>query len=428
MAKYLDSNGLSHLIGKIKTALAGKSDTGHTHTDLVSNVSYDSTNKKIQQTKGSTTTDVVALATVATSGSYSDLSNKPTIPSAGTGSSYPAMDGTRALGSDEGYARTDHVHPTDTSRAASSHTHGNITNGGDITATAPTVASGDKIIINDESASKVTNGPSFGTDTTKYLRNDGTWQVPPGTANQNAFSNVKVGSTTIAADTTTDTLELVAGSNVTLTPDATNDKVTIAATDTKYDTLNLSETDNKGLVAWSGTEDEGDYLLRATITNDGDVLFGNTLLVASDIPDLPASKITSGTLGAARLPDASTSAKGAVTKDSSISTGSTSTNVPTSAAVATFVAAQMGDVAGALVYKGTVSAASGMANFKKGWYWIASGSFTIGSGSTAENVEAGDMLIANADGMSATAANIDVIQTNIETLTTTEIDTIWAAA
>lgn len=48
-------------------------------------------------------------------------------------------------------------------------------------------------------------------------------------ANQNAFSNVKVGSTTVAADTKTDTLELV-GSNVTLTPDATNDKVTIGIT------------------------------------------------------------------------------------------------------------------------------------------------------------------------------------------------------
>lgn len=47
--------------------------------------------------------------------------------------------------------------------------------------------------------------------------------------NQNTFSNVKVGSTTIAADAKTDTLEL-AGSNVTLTPDATNDKVTIGIT------------------------------------------------------------------------------------------------------------------------------------------------------------------------------------------------------
>jgi hypothetical protein len=46
--------------------------------------------------------------------------------------------------------------------------------------------------------------------------------------NQNAFSNIKVGSNTIAADSKTDTLELVAGTNITLTPDATNDKVTIA--------------------------------------------------------------------------------------------------------------------------------------------------------------------------------------------------------
>ena len=47
--------------------------------------------------------------------------------------------------------------------------------------------------------------------------------------NQNAFSNITVGSTTITADTVTDTLTLV-GSNVTLTPDATNDKVTIGIT------------------------------------------------------------------------------------------------------------------------------------------------------------------------------------------------------
>lgn len=52
--------------------------------------------------------------------------------------------------------------------------------------------------------------------------------------NQNAFSNVVVGSTTIAADTATDSLTLVAGGNVTITPDATNDKITIAATDTVY--------------------------------------------------------------------------------------------------------------------------------------------------------------------------------------------------
>lgn len=47
--------------------------------------------------------------------------------------------------------------------------------------------------------------------------------------NQNTFSNVIVGSTTISADSKTDSLTL-AGSNITLTPDTTNDKITIEIT------------------------------------------------------------------------------------------------------------------------------------------------------------------------------------------------------
>lgn len=62
--------------------------------------------------------------------------------------------------------------------------------------------------------------------------------------NQNAFSNVKVGSTTVSADSKTDTLELVAGTNVTLTPDATNDKVTITTNDTK-NTAGSTNTSSK---------------------------------------------------------------------------------------------------------------------------------------------------------------------------------------
>lgn len=63
--------------------------------------------------------------------------------------------------------------------AATSHAHGNITSGGDITANA-TIANGDRIVINDESASKVTNSSiTFGTSTTSYLANNGTWQSPP---------------------------------------------------------------------------------------------------------------------------------------------------------------------------------------------------------------------------------------------------------
>ena len=68
--------------------------------------------------------------------------------------------------------------------------------------------------------------------------------------NQNAFSNVVVGSTTVAADSKTDTLTFV-GSNVTLTPDATKDKVTIGITKSNvtsalgYTPNTPTEVDNK---------------------------------------------------------------------------------------------------------------------------------------------------------------------------------------
>ena len=50
--------------------------------------------------------------------------------------------------------------------------------------------------------------------------------------NQDAFSKVTVGGTIIEADNKKDTLNIVAGSNIILTPDATNDKITIASTNT----------------------------------------------------------------------------------------------------------------------------------------------------------------------------------------------------
>ena len=54
-----------------------------------------------------------------------------------------------------------------------------------------------------------------------------------GDVNQNAFSNVAVsGQDTVAADSATDTLNIAAGSNVTITTNAGSDTVTISSTDT----------------------------------------------------------------------------------------------------------------------------------------------------------------------------------------------------
>lgn len=64
--------------------------------------------------------------------------------------------------------------------------------------------------------------------------------------NQNAFSKVVIGSTIIEADNKTDSLTLVAGSNVTITPDAANDKITITAKDTTY---GVATTSANGLMS-----------------------------------------------------------------------------------------------------------------------------------------------------------------------------------
>lgn len=52
--------------------------------------------------------------------------------------------------------------------------------------------------------------------------------------NQNAFSTIVAGATSIVADSKTDTLSITAGSNVTITGDATNDGITIESANTEY--------------------------------------------------------------------------------------------------------------------------------------------------------------------------------------------------
>ena len=61
-------------------------------------------------------------------------------------------------------------------RVPRAHTHGNITNDGKITATAATIANGNKLVITDGN-NKIQAALAFGTATNKYLTEAGTWKT-----------------------------------------------------------------------------------------------------------------------------------------------------------------------------------------------------------------------------------------------------------
>lgn len=93
------------------------------------------------------------------------------------------------------------------------------------------------------------------TPVNKFYQYNGAAWVETSVKNQNAFSNVTVGNTTVTADSITDTLTLV-GSNVTITPDSANDKITFTVAD--------GSTTTKGIVQLSDAIDSSSTTTAAT--------------------------------------------------------------------------------------------------------------------------------------------------------------------
>lgn len=188
--KYISFSNLTSFFNNLKnlfatkTEMEAKSDKSHTHS--IANVSG------LQSAL-----DGKAASSHGTHVTYSTTA--------------PVMDGTASVGSASTVARSDHKHPTDTSRAAQTSLDAHTSN------TTSHITSAER-----------TNW------TTGYTHSQAAHAPSNAEKNQNAFSNIVVGSTTVSADTVTDTITLIAGDNITITPDATNDKITISAKDTTY--------------------------------------------------------------------------------------------------------------------------------------------------------------------------------------------------
>lgn len=332
--KYLDSNGLTYLLAALRPS------TAPANLGTASAGSSKQFAKADHVHKMPTASDVGALP------------SSTTIPTANSTATNIKMDGTQSAGSLSTFAKADHVHPSDTTKV-------------------------DKV-----------SGKGLSTnDYTTTEKNKLAGIAAGAEVNQNAFSNVKVGTTTVAADGKTDTLELAAGSNVTLTPDATNDKVTIAVTVAASDIAAVLSTGS-------------DATLETDLNNIG-----------TDLNTLFNNKANSASPHLSGVPTAPTAAAGTNT-----------TQIATTAFVKAAVDAA---TTGAVAYQGVVDGTFAPTNYTAGWYWIVQTAGTY----AGQVCEAGDMIFCSTSASTYSAANFDVIQTNLDitSITNSEIDTIVAA-
>ena len=271
---------------EVDTLLTGKADTSHTHTK-------------------SEITDFPNLSTVATSGNYNDLTNKPTIPtvdSALSSTSTNALQNKVINTELSKKANTGHTHtvsdvtdfPTLATVATSgsyndlsnkpatmtptSHTHGNITNDGKIGSNA------NKPLIT-TTGGTVTTG-SFGTSANTFCEgNDSRLSdARTPTAHTHTVSDVTDFPTLSTVATSGSYNDL---SNKPTIPTVNNATLTIQKNGTTVKTFTANASSNVTANITVPTK-------VSELDNDSNYL--------TSVPNLDASKITSGTIDIARLP------------------------------------------------------------------------------------------------------------------------------
>lgn len=194
-----------HVTAADKANWNGKADK----TTTVTNVAYDTTGKKLTKTINGTTSDVVSVSTLKTDMSLDQVDNTSDLAKPISTATQSALD----LKEDKANKVTAWSSTvSDTNYPSEKLVKGSL----------------------DNKVDKVTGKGLSTNDYTTAEKNKLAGIEAGAEVNQNAFSSVTVGTDTIQADTKTDTLTLVAGSNVQLAADTATDTVTISATDTTY--------------------------------------------------------------------------------------------------------------------------------------------------------------------------------------------------
>ena len=121
--------------------------------------------------------------------------------------------------------------------------------------------------------------------------------------NQNAFSNITVGETTVAAGTKTDTFELEAGTNVQIS--AAGKKITLTATDTTYSAATASQ---------DGLLTSGDFTKLKGVAAGAEVNTIDTITVGGDALTPTGKTVALGSAAGATV-------AGSVANDATVPTG-----------------------------------------------------------------------------------------------------------
>lgn len=283
-----------------------------------------------------------------------------------------------------------------------------------------------------------------------------------GEPNQDAFSYVIVGGSTVAADDKKDKLTLVGSGSISLSAATGTDTITISGTNTTYAAATtaanglMSSSDKQkldGIVAGASTYAAGSGLtLSGTTFNHTNSVTASTVGPTSNVSgasvaipnikydaqghitggstvkytvgSLAASAITSGTFATARIPNLPASI---ITEG----TFSSAIHASTPGATYSLVNKQYVDsaissaISGAASFQGTATTASPSTagTYNAGSYWLVTSDGDYVNG--AFECQPGDMIFAINNGSgSGSTSDFTVIQQNLSPITTAEIETI----
>ena len=170
-----------------------------------------------------------------------------------------------------------------------------VTGGGSVSEAFKTISvSGQSDVVADAAADTLTLvAGSNMTITTNASGDEITFASSGGGGSQNLFSTIAVsGQSDVVADSTTDTLTLVAGSNITLTTDASADSITIAST--ASGSGGSSSTFAKNTFAGDGSTT--DFTLSTSMTNeDGLIVFIDGVYQADNVYSVSGTTLTFAT-------------------------------------------------------------------------------------------------------------------------------------